>query len=119
MGYNFDAESTSTGWDTVFFTPTGDDNQVKLEIAHTKVPGEKVGGSAMGDLFDIVIFQLTDEFDIKNLDRFEGILSHPETYVQRMIKDDWYGMITKKTSTSNNLTDEVFDKWSNMMYNPT
>ena len=79
MGYNFDAESTSTGWDTVFFTPTGDDNQVKLEIAHTKVPGEKVGGSAMGDLFDIVIFQLTDEFDIKNLDRFEGILSHPRS----------------------------------------
>ena len=42
-------------FDTIFFVPhPEDDNQVKVEIAQYKEPSEKVPGSAMGDMFDII-----------------------------------------------------------------
>jgi len=105
-------------YDTIFFVPHPDDeNQVKIDIATYKDRGEKLDGSEMGDMFDIILFRM-DEEDVTDLDRFEGILVEPRTYISRMIKDDWYGMVTRKTTTSKSMADDVFANWSDMMYNP-
>ena len=104
-------------YDTIFFVPndeSDDDNQVKLEIAHYKEQGEKVGGSEMGDLYDIIVFRMDEEYNLIDLDKFEGILIEPREYVSRMIKQDWYGMVSKKTTTSHKLVDDVFAKWSGL-----
>lgn len=105
-------------FDTIFFVPhPDDDDQVKLEVARYKDFGQKVGGSEIGDTFDIIVFRLNEEYNITDLDRFDGILIEPRTYISRMIKDDWYGMVTRKTTTSDPMADEVFAKWKEMSYN--
>jgi len=104
-------------YDTIFFVPhPEDENQVKIDIATYKDPGEKLNGSEMGDMFDIILFRM-DEDDVTDLDRFDGILVEPRTYISRMIKDDWYGMVTRKTTTSDKMADEVFANWLDMSYN--
>lgn len=105
-------------FDTIFFVPHDeDDEQVKLEVARYKNFGQKVGGSELGDMFDIILFRLNENYNIIDLDRFDGILIEPRTYISRMIKDDWYGMVTRKTTTSDPMADEVFAKWKEMSYN--
>lgn len=104
-----------TDYDTIFFVPnpdSEDDNEVKVEIANYKEHGEKIGGSSMGDLYEIILFRMDEEYNMTDLDKFEGILIEPREYVSRMIKEDWYGMVTKKTTTSHRLTSDVFAKWS-------
>lgn len=107
-------------YDSVLFVPDpeGQDNQLKVQVTKYKEFGEKVGGSKLGDLFDIIIFRLSDDYDITDLDRFEGILVDAREYVSRMIKEDWYGYICRKTTTSSKLSDEIFANWTNLMYNP-
>jgi hypothetical protein len=104
-------------FDTAFFTPHENQNNVKLEFTDYKNKGEKIGGSAMGDLYDIVLFRLSEDIEVIDLDRFEAILSEPKTYIFHMIKENWYGMVAKKTTTSHIITDKVFDKWLDMSYN--
>lgn len=105
-------------YDTIFFVPHDEDeNLVKIEVAKYKDGGEKINGSEMGDSFDIIIFRMDEEDEIKDLDRFDGILIEPREYISRMIKSDWYGMVTRKTTTSNKMADEVFANWSDMSYN--
>jgi hypothetical protein len=102
-------------FDTIIFVPNDeseDDNQVKIEIARYKDEGEKLDGSPMGDMYEIILFRMDEEYNVIDLDKFEGILIEPREYVTRMIKDDWYGMVTKKTTTSNELTTNVFAKWA-------
>jgi hypothetical protein len=104
-------------YDTIFFVPHPEnENQVKIDVALYREKAEKLNGSEMGDMFDIILFRM-DEEDVTDLDRFEGILVEPRTYISRMIKDDWYGMITRKTTTSHQLADEVFANWKEMSYN--
>ena len=102
-------------FDTIFFVPnpeSDDDNEVQIEVAQYKESGEKIGGSEMGDLYDIIVFRLSEEYKVTDLDKFEGILIEPREYVSRMIKDDWYGMVSRKTTTSDKLTTDIFAKWS-------
>jgi hypothetical protein len=106
-------------YDTIFFTPNldSDEGDVKIEVAHLKERGEKIGGSEMGDMFDIVLFRLNEEDDITDLERFEGILIDARVYVSRMVKESWYGMVSRKTTTSNKLTDSVFANWLELCNN--
>jgi hypothetical protein len=108
-------------FDSIAFVPNpdGDDSEVKIEIANLKNKGEKLNGSVMGDMFDIILFRLNEEDDIVDLERFEGILIDARVYVSRMIKEDWYGMVSRKTTTSGKLTDEVFANLSDISYNKT
>ena len=102
-------------YDTIFFVPneeSDDENEVKVEIAQYKEHGEKIGGNDLGDMYDIILFRMDEEYNVTDLDKFEGILLDPREYVSRMIKQDWYGMVSKKTTTSYKLVDDVFAKWS-------
>ena len=102
-------------YDTIFFVPnpdSKDDSEVQIEVAQYKDPGEKVGGSEMGDLFEIIVFRLDDDYKVTDLDKFEGILVEPREYVSRMIKEDWYGLVSRKTTNSHKLTSDIFAKWS-------
>ena len=107
-------------YDTIFFVPhPEDDDQVRVEVGEYKTKGEKIGGSTIGDNFDIILFKLNEEDAIVDLDRFDGILLEPREYISRMIKDDWYGMVSRKTTTSGELADRIFAKWTDMCYNPS
>lgn len=64
----------------------------------------KLEGSAMGDLYDIIIFP---EEPPKMPERFKAILVSPIDYVERMVEDGFLGVVAKATTTSNEFMDEV------------
>lgn len=69
--------------------------------------GEKLPGSSMGDLYDIIIFQ---EEPPKVPERFKAILISPLHYVSRMIDDGFLGVVAKATTTSDKFMGEIYDE---------
>jgi hypothetical protein len=43
-------------------------------------------------------------------EKFEAILLEPLEYISNMIKSDWYGIVARKTTTSQKFVDTIFDK---------
>ena len=100
-------------YDMIFFTPN-DENEglTVVTAAHYKESGEKLKPGVAGDTFDIILFRLDEEYDITDLDKFDGVLIDAKIYVNRMIKENWYGMVARKTTTSQHIVDDVFANWS-------
>lgn len=74
--------------------------------------GEKLPGSSLGDLYDIIIFQ---EEPPKMPERFKAILISPLDYISRMLDDGFLGVVAKATTTSDNFMDEVHDDMCEMV----
>lgn len=96
--------------DSYFFLPSEEEGQIHIQSSDYKDPGTKLDGSAMGDCYHIIIFKEDDDGAPIHLDKFEGILSAPVEYMTRMIKEDWFGMICRKTTTSSEFIERTFDK---------
>jgi hypothetical protein len=82
-------------------------------------PGEKIGGSNMGDAYHILIYRNheTDPELYKDVDCFDAILSHPFEYISNMIKGGWYGIVARKTSKSREFIDKTLDVFRKAEYN--
>jgi len=106
-------------YDAITFVPNldGEEGTVKVDVSQYRDKGESLDSSSMGDMFDIIIFRMTDEYDMTDLERFQGILVDARVYVSRMIKENWFGMVSRKTTTSGKMADEVFASWKEMDYN--
>jgi hypothetical protein len=74
--------------------------------------GEKLPGSEIGDLYDIIIFP---EEPPKAPERFKAILTSPIHYVSRMIDDGFLGVVAKATTTSEKFMSDIFDEMHNMV----
>jgi hypothetical protein len=57
-----------------------------------------------------MLFKQDDEGNPVDPDLFEAILTEPLEYVSRMITCDFYGLVAKKTTTSNEFIQNTFDK---------
>lgn len=79
-------------------------------------PGEKVGGSVMGDSYHIILFRdhETDQDSYDKFDRFEAILCDPLEYVSGLIKHGWFGVVAKQTTTSKAVIDKLVAKFEEM-----
>jgi hypothetical protein len=64
--------------------------------------GIKAKGTDIGDLFDITIFRRKDN-KYCDIERFDAILACPYTYSSTMFDGNYYGIVAKKTSTSDNV----------------
>jgi len=107
-------------YDAIFFIPHDeDDSLTNVSVASYKKDGEKIGGTELGDFYDIILFRLNEEDDITDLEKFEAILVDPRVYVSRMVKEDWYGLVAKKTTSSDKFVNDTFANWSNLSYNPS
>jgi hypothetical protein len=58
------------------------------------------------------LFRFDDENGLTDLDKFQAVLLEPREYVTRMIKEDWYGFVARKTTTSKEVVQELFDRWA-------
>jgi hypothetical protein len=97
--------------DAIFFLPGDNEDQIHIECAMYKEFGEKVGGSYLGDSYEIILFKEDAKEDkIYNVDRFEAVLSDPLEYMSGLIPQQWYGMVCKKTTTSDRFVQKLFDK---------
>ena len=87
--------------DGITFLPGEEDEWTEIDTFTFNEPGEPIGGSSMGSEYGIVL--LTDEGVIT--DKFNAILIDPLDYVVRMMRDGFYGIVGRRTTTS----DKVFD----------
>lgn len=85
------------------------DGNLEINGFGYKNPGEKLEGSEMGDLYDIIIFS---EEPPKMPERFKAILISPLDYVSRMMEDGFLGIVAKATTTSDTMMIEAFEQMS-------
>jgi len=95
-------------YDCLTFLPSEDEN-IHIEAGKLTNPGEKLGGSSMGDSYEIVLFK-DGEDGVTDIDHFKAILGCPMSYASFVIPAGWYGLITKWTTTSNEITDDLLEK---------
>lgn len=94
--------------DAVFFVPS-DDEQLHIEGVHYKTPGEKVYGSELGDFYHIILFREDEDGGVKDLDMFEAILGSPLDYIKNMINCKFFGLVARKTTTSDKFAKDAYD----------
>lgn len=86
-----------------------DEGQINVMGSEYANPGEKIGGSSLGDLYHIVLFRDSkdkrDEYD--DVDNFEAILACPLEYASGLIPGGFYGIIARKTTTSHKIMDKL------------
>ena len=85
-----------------YFNKKGD---FEVSAFNYKNPGEKVTGSEMGDMYDIILFQHEPP---KMPERFKAILSSPLDYISRLIEDGFLGVVARATTTSDNFMQDIF-----------
>ena len=104
-------------FDTIFFMPL-EDNNVHIQSNVYKDKGTPVGGSSMGDMWHIILFQEDEENDeelvVKNFDTFEAIFSDPREYISDMIGCGWYGIVSRKTTTSESFYKDALAKFKDV-----
>jgi hypothetical protein len=102
-------ELTDKKYDTYFFLPSEDDN-ILIQGNDYKDPGEQIGGNSIGDCYHIILFQQGEEGETTSLDKFDAILGAPLEYISEMLPNGWFGIISRKTTTSNVFVEDTFDK---------
>ena len=105
-------------FDAIFFMPT-DSNNIHIQSNVYKNKGTPVENSPVGDKWHIILFQEDDEENdeeliIKNFDTFEAIFSDPREYISDLIKSGWYGIVSRKTTTSETFYRDALAKFEDM-----
>jgi hypothetical protein len=98
-----------SNFDCLTFMPSEDDN-VKIEAGQIEHKGEKVGGSALGDSYQILLFKENEEGDPTEIDQFNAILGCPLEYASFLIPAGWYGLIMKHTTTSPEIVEDLLGR---------
>ncbi len=94
-----------------FFTFLAGENDGHIQVMGSEYanPGEKIGGSSLGDLYHIVLFRdsKVDREEYDEVDSFEAILTCPLEYASGLIPGGFYGIIAKKTTNSHKIMDKL------------
>ena len=97
--------------DAIFFLPGDKMDQVEIESAVYKNPGENIGGSSLGHAYHVILFKEDTKRDkLYDVDRFDAIFVDPFEYISGLITHNWFGVIARKTTTSNTFIQKTFDK---------
>jgi hypothetical protein len=100
-------EIKERGCDAISFFPNPDNHEdVVIQGLIYKEKSEPIGGSSLGNSYDIVTFRREGD-DFTNKDYFEAILACPYTYGNNLLKAGYFGFIAKKTTTSKELIDYI------------
>jgi hypothetical protein len=106
---------TEEDYDAYFFLPHESlRDAITIQGNVFNDPGTKIDGSSSGDCYHILLFKQDEEGNPIHLDLFDGILTAPLEYMDRLIPDDWFGIICRKTTTSNKFIQDTFDNIKSM-----
>ena len=87
-----------------FLTFTSGDNGDSMCISGNEYaePGEPVGSHPVGQQYHIILFKdhPTDVEKFYDVDTFDAILADPWEYISGLIPAGFYGIIARKTTTS-------------------
>jgi hypothetical protein len=103
-------------FDALFFLPMEDEENINIITNKYKNPGQPIEGNIVGSWWHILLFKCNDETGVvEELDTFDAIFADPREYISGLIPQGWYGLIAKKTTTSNNFLDDAIDKFKSMV----
>lgn len=102
-------ESKDKEFDTIFFLSGDKDDTIQVQFNMFKERGHKIGGSEMGDSYHIILFREDEKGNLIEPDMFEAILTCPLEYISSMIKQNWFGVIARMTTTSDEFVKRTFD----------
>lgn len=92
----------------IFYINENDDEKEKIvSSSQYKDRGEKIPGSDLGDLYEIIVI----EWRKKEIDRFQAILISPAVYINRMLNDGFWGAVGRATTSSKKIFDELEQKF--------
>jgi len=98
-------------FDALYFIPADDEDTLKVELNTYKNPGKDIGGNEIGKCYHIILWQHDeDDGSVKELDNFDAILADPLTYISQLILCNWYGIVARTTTTSNNFIQPLLAK---------
>ena len=100
-----------TDYDALFFLPGEEENMFRIESCKYKDPGQQLGGSALGPEYTVVLFKFDDEDGTYAHDNFDAILADPRIYISGLIPQDWYGLVARKTTTSQSFVKDMIDRF--------
>jgi hypothetical protein len=101
-------------YDAIFFLPGDTKEQLHLEGARYTNPGVKLGSSSLGDAYHVILFKEDNDVDgIYDIDVFDAIFIEPYEYISGLIPASWYGILAKKTTTSNGFVNKLLDNLKN------
>jgi hypothetical protein len=103
--------------DCIMFFEGSAPNKINVEAHTYNEPGEPLGGSAVGNMYHIVLVKdhETDKDKFTDFDQFEAILACPLEYISGLIPTGWYGVIAKKTTTSQTFIDKAVANISKLL----
>jgi hypothetical protein len=100
-----------------FLPSENPEEQAIIQGLHYKELGDTIKTqSDIGDLYDIIIFRGDIDKGFSDLEQFEAVLSCPFTYSDRMYHGNYYGVVAKKTTTSNEVVDSLIEKIGDLIY---
>ena len=102
-------------YDALFFMPHPNVD-IHIQSNVYKNPGTPVDVSSIGPSWHVLLFTCNEETDtLENLDAFDAVLSDPREYISTLIPQGWFGIVAKKTTTSNSFISDALDKIKSMM----
>ena len=106
-------------YDFITFLSGEKKDSIAIMASDYNEAGESVGGNAMGEMYHIMLFRdhPTDEEKYDQVDCFEAILVEPSEYISRLIPCGFYGVVGRKTTTSNKIFDKLVAKTMELVYN--
>ena len=96
--------------DAYFFLPGPKKDSIHLEGATYKDAGESVGGNDIGESYHVILFKEDDDGELVDIDMFDAIFADPLEYMSGLIPSGIFGIMARKTTTSNNFIQKTFDK---------
>lgn len=104
--------------DAITFLPsTETEGETVIQGLTYKEKGETIGSSSIGDLFDIILFREGPDEYYDN-EQFQAILVCPYTYSEKIMRDGHFGMIARKTTTSNTVVEPFRTSINTLLGNP-
>ena len=102
-------------YDALFFMPHPDVD-IHIQTNKYRNPGIPVDVCSVGPSWHILLFKCNEETDtLENLDAFDAVLSDPREYISTLIPQGWFGIVAKKTTTSNSFISDALAKIKSMM----
>jgi hypothetical protein len=104
-------------FDFLTFLEGDEEGQITIIGQEYANKGLPVGGSTLGESYHIVLFRDSKENkdEYGDLDSFEAILSDPLEYISGLIPSGFYGIIAKRTTTSEKIINKLLDNMKESM----
>lgn len=93
-----------------FFPHEDEEDAIEVYGEMYKEKAEPIGGTSVGPAWHVVLFQWDEKNEkVINEDKFEAIFSDPREYISGLIPQNWYGILARKTTKSEEMIQDFFD----------